>query len=233
MFVFGHFLLIFQQGAQSSSKGLIFKRPKSLGVMLLENMQLPLLFWAHYFGRMRFMAELTDFDFRPVLKGSSIYMRPLKADDFDALYAAASDPNIWAQHSEPTRWQRDVFEHGFFKSAVESGSAFVVVDKANERIIGSSRFYEWDREKAEVAIGFTFLACDYWGGATNAEMKQLMLQHAFKWARLVWLHIGVDNWRSRKAAEKIGAEFSHEERKEINGRIRETAFYKILPLSNL
>jgi hypothetical protein len=34
MFVFGHFLLIYQQGAQSTSKVLIFKRPKSLEVML-------------------------------------------------------------------------------------------------------------------------------------------------------------------------------------------------------
>ena len=34
MFVFGHFLLIFQQGAQSSSKNCTFKRPKSLELML-------------------------------------------------------------------------------------------------------------------------------------------------------------------------------------------------------
>ncbi len=178
------------------------------------------------------MSKFTEFDFNPVLMGSSIYLRPLVADDFEALYAAASDPKIWAQHPEPTRYQRDVFEQRFFKGALVSGSAFVVVDNTNERIIGSSRFYEWDKDKAEVAIGFTFLACDYWGGATNAEMKQLMLQHAFKWASLVWLHIGVDNWRSRKAAEKIGAQFSHEERKEINSRVRETAFYRILPPSN-
>lgn len=170
----------------------------------------------------------TDFVFSPILFGSSIYLRPLIAEDFEPLYAAASDPKIWEQHPEPTRYQRDVFEQSFFKGALASGSAFVVVDKTNERIIGSSRFYEWDKNKAEVAIGFTFLACDYWGGVTNAEMKQLMLQHAFQWARAVWLHIGVDNWRSRRAAEKIGAQFSHEERKDINGRVRDTAFYKIV-----
>lgn len=38
MFVFGHFLLKYQQGAQGNSKASTFKRPKSLEVMPLENM---------------------------------------------------------------------------------------------------------------------------------------------------------------------------------------------------
>jgi len=168
-----------------------------------------------------------DFNFKPVLMGPNLSLRPLVADDFEELYLAASDPKIWEQHPEPTRYQRDVFEHSFFKGALASGSAFVAIDNAAKRIIGSSRYYEWNKENAEVAIGFTFLACNYWGGTTNTEMKKLMLDHAFQWAEIVWLHIGIDNWRSRKAAEKIGAVFTHEERKEINGKVRETAFYKI------
>ena len=167
------------------------------------------------------------FNFQPTLVGHSIRLRPLRADDFEELYLAASDPLVWAQHPEPTRFQRDVFENSFFKSAVLSGSAFVVVDNATDKIIGSTRYYEWNEQKAEVAIGYTFLARSHWGGVTNSEMKQLMLEHAFRWASTVWLHIGKDNIRSRKAAEKIGAVFTHESNKEINGRLRETAFYKI------
>ena len=170
-----------------------------------------------------------NFDFQSVLVGDTIYLRPVRAHDFEALYAAASDPKIWEQHPQPTRYQRDVFESSFFNGALASGSAFVVIDKATDRILGSSRYYEWDAKNAEVAIGFTFLVCSHWGGATNAEMKKLMLSHAFQWAKVVWLHIGKENWRSRKAAEKIGAIFSHEEVKDINGIVRESAFYKILP----
>lgn len=177
----------------------------------------------------------TDFDFQPILNGPSLLLRPLVADDFENLYAAASDPKIWEQHPQSDRYKRNVFEESFFKGAVTSGSAFVIIDKLTTRIIGSSRYYEWDKEKAEVAVGFTFLARSHWGGKTNAELKKLMLNHAFQWAGVVWLHIGKDNWRSRKAAEKIGATFSHEEIKEINGIVRENAFYKILPraLDNL
>ncbi len=167
------------------------------------------------------------FNFQPTLVGDIISLRPLRADDFEALYQAASDPLIWAQHPEPTRYQRDVFERSFFKSALASGSAFVVVENATGKLVGSTRYYEWDAERAEVAIGYTFIARSHWGGTTNREMKKLMLDHAFQWAKVVWLHIGTDNWRSRKAAEKIGAVFTHEEVKVINGQNRETAFYKI------
>lgn len=169
---------------------------------------------------------MPDFEYRPTLVGTHIYLRPLVADDFEQLYAAASDPKVWAQHPEPTRYQREVFTQRFFNGALASG-ALVVVDKASEQIIGSSRFYDWNQEAAEVAIGYTFLACAYWGGATNAEIKHLMLNHAFNWANVVWLHIGKDNWRSRKAAEKIGAQFSHEAINNIQGVVRDTAFYKI------
>jgi len=39
--------------------------------------------------------------------------------------------------------------------------------------------------------------------------------------------VGKNNWRSRKAMEKIGGTLSHEERKELNGVVHDYACYKI------
>jgi RimJ/RimL family protein N-acetyltransferase len=78
-----------------------------------------------------------------------------------------------------------------------------------------------------VAIGFTFLVRSHWGGRTNRELKRLMLEHAFRQAAVVWFHIGSNNVRSRKAIEKIGGVFSHEEAKEIHGTTKLHAFYRI------
>src|SRR5690606_2932573 len=110
--------------------------------------------------------------------------------DFEPLYAAASDPLIWEQHPDPLRYQRDRFETDFFAGAVASKSAFVVTDNATGKVIGSSRYYEWNPTTQEVAIGYSFLARSHWGGAFNRDMKQLMLRHAFCWAKVVWFHIG-------------------------------------------
>src|SRR5262245_26726637 len=117
-------------------------------------------------------------DLQPVLEGATLLLRPMQATDFEELHAAASDPLIWEVHPEPTRYQRAVFEK-FFKAGIESKGALVVIEKSTGRLIGTSRYYEANPAQREVAIGYTFIARAWWGGATNGEMKGLMLRHIF------------------------------------------------------
>lgn len=145
-----------------------------------------------------------SFDLQPYLKGEIIEIRPLTPEDWDDLFTVASDPLIWRQHPESDRYKKEVFAI-FFKEALESGGAFAVVDRTNQRIIGSTRFYGYDPEKSEIEIGWTFLARKYWGGRYNREMKELLLVHAFKFVERVVFFVGEDNVRSQKAMEKIGA----------------------------
>jgi len=146
----------------------------------------------------------TSFDLQPYLKGELIELRPLMPEDWDDLFAVASDPLIWEQHPESDRYKEDVFKI-FFREALESGGAFVIIDKKSQQIIGSTRFYGYDPEKSEIEIGWTFLARKYWGGRYNAEMKQLMLAHAFQFVENVVFFVGENNIRSQKAMEKISA----------------------------
>ena len=145
-----------------------------------------------------------SFDLQPNLKGELIDLRSLTPEDWDDLFAVASDPLIWEQHPESDRYKEDVFKV-FFKDALESGGAFVVIDRKNKRIIGSTRFHGYEPEKSEIEIGWTFLARKYWGGRHNWEMKQLMLAHAFQFVDNVVFYVGENNMRSRRATEKIGA----------------------------
>jgi RimJ/RimL family protein N-acetyltransferase len=166
-----------------------------------------------------------EFDYTPNLIGTGIVLRPLQASDFQSLYLAASDPLVWEQHPDSLRYTEAVFRKNYFDGAMASSGALAILDLPNREIIGSSRFYEWQPDKKEVAIGYTFLIRRHWGGATNAELKQLMLAHAFRRADRVWFHIGENNIRSRKAVEKIGGTYSHTEEKVLNGRPAVTAFY--------
>jgi RimJ/RimL family protein N-acetyltransferase len=144
-----------------------------------------------------------SFDLQPNLKGELIELRPLKPEDWDDLFAVASDPLIWEQHPESDRYKEDVFKV-FFREALECGGAFVIIDKKGQRIIGSTRFHGYAPEKSEIEIGWTFLARKYWGGRYNRELKQLMLAHAFKFVENVVFYVGQNNVRSQKATEKIG-----------------------------
>src|SRR6266566_748875 len=97
-----------------------------------------------------------SFGLQPHLKGELLELRPLAPEDWDDLFAVASDPLIWEQHPESE-------------------------------------------------IGSTFLAPRYWGGSYNAEMKRLLLDHAFKFVKNLVFFVGEHNFRSQHALEKIGA----------------------------
>jgi RimJ/RimL family protein N-acetyltransferase len=144
------------------------------------------------------------FELQPVLSGELLELRPLREEDFASLYAVASDPLIWAQHPEPDRCTEPVFRT-YFRGAMESGGAFLVIDRQDGRVIGSSRFAGYDEAASEIEIGWTFLARSHWGGRYNREMKRLMLGHAFRFVDRVVFRIGEQNFRSQKAVEKIGA----------------------------
>jgi RimJ/RimL family protein N-acetyltransferase len=147
-----------------------------------------------------------DFDLQPTLKGDLIELRPLRPQDFDALFSAASDPKIWEQHPESDRYQREVFQR-FFDGALESRGAFAIIERKCGRIIGSSRYCNLDLTNGEVEVGWTFLEREFWGGTYNHELKQLMLDHAFRFVGRVVFVVGENNIRSQKALAKIGASF--------------------------
>lgn len=144
-----------------------------------------------------------DFDFQPTLAGTRVIVRPIVPSDWDQMFAAAADPEIWEQHPASDRYQEAVFRE-FFADAIASGSAFAFVDLQGGNIFGSSRYHGHDPERREVEIGWTFLSRDYWGGSYNAEIKQLMLEHAFSFVDTVVFWVGETNFRSRRAVEKIG-----------------------------
>ena len=151
-----------------------------------------------------------DFVLQPLLENEFVKLVPLKEEDFEILYKAASDPLIWEQHPNKNRWQREVFQN-FFKGAMESKGAFIIYNTKTNEVIGSSRFYDWNEEKSNVSIGYTFYTRSHWGGKYNPSAKQLMIQHAFKYVDAVIFHIGADNIRSQKAIERLGAKKIAEE----------------------
>jgi N-acetyltransferase len=172
------------------------------------------------------MGDSAGMDLQPTLEGETLILRPLRVEDFDDLYAVAADPAIWEQHPEPTRYQRLVFE-GFFTAALASRGALLATHRASGAVIGSSRYYDWDPAARTVAIGYTFLARSHWGGAANREMKRLMLDHAFRSVDTVWFHVGRDNYRSRRAMEKLGAILACEAQREHGGVLQDYVYYRI------
>jgi RimJ/RimL family protein N-acetyltransferase len=168
-----------------------------------------------------------DFDLQPHLVGERVELRPLVPEDWESLYAVASDPLIWEQHPASDRYKEEVFRK-FFDEALQSRGALVVLDPETQQIIGSSRYFGFNPQASEIEIGWTFLARSHWGGRYNGEVKRLMIDHAFKFVDNVFFLVGPLNQRSRKALEKIGATFSGKhEVGDVDGKMMDLVIYEI------
>lgn len=139
------------------------------------------------------------------LENDRTILLPLLEKDFVALYSVASDPAIWAQHPQSDRWKPEVFRI-FFESAIQSGSAYKILDKATGALAGITRFYDYNQAAGSIAIGYTFLAVRYWGMGLNTSVKHLLLDYAFQWVHKVIFHVGAANYRSQQAVTKLGAQ---------------------------
>ena len=147
-------------------------------------------------------------DRQPVLEDEHLLLRPLHPDDWDALFAVASDPLVWEQHPAHDRWQEPVFR-AFFDDALANRGALIAIDKSTGAVIGSSRFQGLEEaDGGSVEIGWTFLARSHWGGTFNHAMKRLMLAHALASVAECRFLVGETNIRSRTALERIGAKLT-------------------------
>lgn len=144
------------------------------------------------------------FSIQPVLQNERALLVPLLQGDFEALYAVACDPAVWAQHPNKDRWRREVFEI-FFKGAIASGGAYKIIDRATGQVAGGTRFYDYNKADNSILIGYTFYATAYWGKGFNPVVKKLMLDYIFQFVNCVYLHVGSSNIRSQIAVGRLGA----------------------------
>ena len=148
--------------------------------------------------------------FRRPFQTEHFFLELINPNDFDALYAAASDPLLWEQHPEADRWKRFKFQRFFDGGIANDLGCFVISEKRSGRPAGSSRFYGYDEAKRCIRIGYTFIARELWGTSANREIKEAMLLRAFNAVDWVFFDIGPQNFQSIAAVKKLGVVFSHD-----------------------
>lgn len=143
------------------------------------------------------------------LSGSRLYLEPLAEDYRNDLYLAAQEEKIWTYTS--TKAHGENF-HKWFDKALQKQRkgeqlAFIVRQKKDKKIIGSTRFYDIYPEHYRLAIGYTWYISEVWGTHVNPECKYLLLQYAFEILNMnrVEFYSDARNLRSRAAIKKLGA----------------------------
>lgn len=171
-----------------------------------------------------------------VLEGQSVQLIPLEIDQFDELVAASSDPVVW-EHLAIEGYKEDILRKALFEAIQERnlGNAypFVIISKEDNRIIGSTRYFDIHVEHRKLEIGWTWIQKDFWGSGINTEIKYIMLKYAFEHINVsrVQIKTGDTNIRSQRAIEKLGAKFEgilRKDRIRPNGSFRNSVYYSIL-----
>lgn len=164
-----------------------------------------------------------DFSVQPTLENENVKLIPLDQNDFEDVFAVASDPLVWEQHPNRDRYKREVFEN-FFKGALESGGAFKIIEKDSGEVAGSTRFYDYNPDDNSIFIGYTFYGTKSWGKGINPQIKKVMLDYVFQFVDKVHFHIGKENFRSQIALERLGGRKIAEEEVAYFGEPTRTNF---------
>jgi RimJ/RimL family protein N-acetyltransferase len=129
----------------------------------------------------------------PCIEDNLVLLTPLLNEHFDQLYEVASDPVLWEFHPIEKGYEKKVFKE-FFNKAIQTGS-LLIVDKVQEKVIGCTRFYNFNSYESSVVIGQTFYNKSYWGTGYNTRVKTLMLDYAFGFVQKIVFLVIINNFR--------------------------------------
>jgi RimJ/RimL family protein N-acetyltransferase len=172
----------------------------------------------------------------PRLEGERVVLEPLTPAHAEGLWAAAQAPEIW-QWLAPLSKTRAFFDYWLeiaLAAAAEGGEGpFAVRRRADDTVVGSTRFMAARPADRVVEIGWTWFNPSVWRSGINLETKLLMLGYAFERLDCVRVELKTDarNERSRTAIAALPAQFEGILRKHMivpEVGQRDTAYFSVL-----
>jgi N-acetyltransferase len=169
------------------------------------------------------------------LETPNVRLIPLQERHRDQLVAAASDGELWNlwYTSVPSKDTVDAYiETAIANRERQDSYPFVVVDKASEQVIGSTRFCNADHQNKRLEIGYTWYAKRFQRSAVNTQCKLALLEYAFEsyQAIAVELRTHWHNQQSRAAIARLGAKqdgILRNHQKMADGLCRDTVVFSI------
>ncbi len=170
------------------------------------------------------------------LTGSYVQLIPMDVSHLAGLQEAVKDGELWKL------WYTFVpkpesMEKWIIKALHEQdqgiSTPFTVALKADNRIIGSTRYMNIEPDIRRLEIGTTWYAASVQRSPVNTECKLLLLQHAFENLNCLAVEFRTHRFNepSRRAISRLGAQqdgILRNHRISSDGTIRDTVVYSII-----
>jgi RimJ/RimL family protein N-acetyltransferase len=170
------------------------------------------------------------------LEGRIVRLEPLSFSHADGLWEAGNYEQIWTYMTTSFEKREDVDRYlEAALAAREAGTElpFAIIDRASNRVIGSTRFGNISRHDRGLEIGWTWLTPTVWKTAVNTECKWLLLRHCFEELGCIRVQLKTDsrNLNSQRAIERIGGVREGVLRNHMilrDGYVRDSVYFSIL-----
>jgi RimJ/RimL family protein N-acetyltransferase len=170
------------------------------------------------------------------LEGQFIRLEPLSHEHHAGLCEFGLEESLWQwtpiRVSTPEEMRQYIAE-ALAGQAAGTMLPFATVERASNRVIGSTRFSSIDTTHRRVEIGWTWLGRPWQRTAANTEAKFLMLRHAFETWGCIRVELKTDalNEVSRRAILRLGAKEEGTFRNHMvthSGRVRHSVYFSII-----
>lgn len=170
------------------------------------------------------------------LTGTHVELLPLDLKYAKALQVAVKDGELWKLWYTfiPTAENMEAWITKALQEQRDGQSVpFVIKQKKDNRIVGSTRYMNIEKDVRRLEIGTTWYAKSVQRSPVNTECKLLLLQHAFEELKCLAVEFRTHrlNEQSRKAISRLGAQLDgilRNHRISSDGTVRDTAVYSVI-----
>lgn len=171
------------------------------------------------------------------LVGQIVRLEPLQMKHAAELYNVSQDQVIWTyMPAFPPRSLADmeqIIATALREQESRTCLPFAIIDLAQGRAVGSTRYHDWRLPDHGVEIGWTWIAPSVQRTGVNTECKYLLLRHAFERLGAIRVQLKTHhlNTKSQRAIERLGAVREGLLRNHMimpDGSYRHSVFYSII-----
>ncbi|MEM6725902.1 MAG: GNAT family protein [Bacteroidota bacterium] len=159
--------------------------------------------------------ELLMLQFDPtanyILEDNFVRLSPLKIEHVEDLLEIANEPNIWDYSFVKGNGRANLTQ--YIQSTINQRKVgkeypFIVYDKIQKQIAGSTRYCEINPSLKAIRLGYTWYGKKFRGTGLNKHCKYIMFEFAFEkmGAERIGMGAYVENERSIAAMESVGCQ---------------------------
>jgi RimJ/RimL family protein N-acetyltransferase len=171
-----------------------------------------------------------------VLEGEHLRLEPLSQSHHAGLCEIGLVEDLWRWIPKQILTPEDMKEYIDLALTERTNGVsmpFAQIERANGRVVGSTRYMNIEKTHRRLEIGSTWIAPAWQRTALNTESKYLLLRHAFEDLGCMRVELKTDslNAKSRAAILRIGAKQEGIFRNHMitsTGRVRHTVYFSAI-----